>query len=83
MSENPTHLSPKGDAELKRLRVAYVIAVKAVIATLRAKGMESESFLEANRGLGMIRQRIKEISGTTRTQTAANDLKIAAPPSAQ
>lgn len=60
-----TVISPEEGAELKRLYAELALAAKKANAVLRASGMTSQSFLEADRAMGKIVRRIKEIRGTT------------------
>jgi hypothetical protein len=66
MAKRRTIVSPEEDTDLKRLQAAYVAAAKAAIAILRANGVASQSFREADLEARAIAQRIKKILGTGR-----------------
>jgi hypothetical protein len=56
-------ISPEEAAELKRLYANLADASKNANAVLRKSGMASVAFLEADKQLGAIVRRIKEIHG--------------------
>jgi hypothetical protein len=57
-------ISPEEGAELQRLYAEYEVAVVRAGSVLRAKGMGSPEFLEADSATGALWRRIREILGT-------------------
>jgi hypothetical protein len=58
-----TVITTEDGAELKRLYADLVVATRKASAVLRAAGMESQAFLKADKEVGIIVRRIKEIRG--------------------
>jgi hypothetical protein len=63
MASRRTLLSPEEGAELKRLYEELESATKRVNVVLRKSGMTSEAFVNADREVTRIIQRIKKIHG--------------------
>jgi hypothetical protein len=51
-------------AEFQRLYAEYAAAMVNALAILRAKGMSSEEFRQADAAAGALRARIRELQGT-------------------
>jgi hypothetical protein len=71
MAKPRTIVGPEKAAELKRLYKDLSVAVTKVNVVLQTLGMESTAFTEADRKLGAIVHRIKEIHGAAGKHWAA------------
>jgi len=63
MAKPRTTIGPEEAAELKRLYKDLSVAATKVNVVLQTVGMGSQAFIEADRKLGAIVRRIKEIHG--------------------
>jgi hypothetical protein len=64
VAKAPDFISPEEAAELQHLYSEFVAASQHAAQTLRAKGINSPDFREADRATGVIWRRLREILGT-------------------
>jgi hypothetical protein len=67
----PNVISPEEGAELKRLYADHAAASGRALAVLAREGMESPQFFEADKAVGVIWRKIREILGTANSHWMA------------